>query len=159
MARNLRRTQPDSSHLRSLVRLRSDVGWGSSGIGGSISKGTHSTAVKLVPAVGWGPQLLSPCASPRSCSSVFVTWWLAFAVSYPKGQGGSCNAFYNLVLEATHLHFHSILLVVATTKVCPGSRGGNRPYLSMEECQHHIVRRAWEMGYIGASTFRKYDLP
>lgn len=99
----------------------------------------------MVLAVGWGLDSLHTDLAAL-LSVLTAGGWI------PR-RGLSRGPGWQLALGVTCLGFHCILLV------CPGSRGGNRPHLPVEECQHHLARRAWEMGSIAASIFRKYNLP
>lgn len=74
----------DFRHLQSGVdRLR---GWGSEG-GAQVAQSV-------------GPGFLSTCASARDWLSSLITWR---PVSSSGGQSGSCNAFYSLALNSSHI--------------------------------------------------------
>ena len=64
-------------------------------------------------AVGWKPQFLATWTLHGTAwvPSQYGSWLLPEQVIQEEGQGGSFNAFYDLVLEVTHCHFCPILFV------------------------------------------------
>lgn len=75
-----------------------------------------------------------------------------------REPGGSHIAFQDIASEVTEHHFHCILLIQAVTEICPDSRRRERGPALLLQVQPELVRRAWRMGYIGVTLYRKYSL-